>query len=153
MARIYYLPIAETATATAAKDLLEIIPAANHIVELIGLHLYQTADATENEKVPVVIHRGGATSGSGGASVTPVAANPGDAAASFTAEVHNGTQATSGTVLKRESIGFAFPINRYYPDEMKIECSATENRLVVELESGPTAAITIGGWAVVKEYG
>ena len=151
--RIYYVPIAETSTSTVAKDLLELTPAANHPIELLGLYLYQTADATTNEKVNVGIFRGGATSGSGGAAVTPVAVNPGDVAASFTAEIHNTTQAGAGTLIANESIGFSFPITRYYPDSMIIECTATENRIVVELTAGPTAAITIGGWAVVRERG
>lgn len=156
MSRIYYVPFSAVAI-TAPQDLFDLVPAADKPIKLVAMMWDQVTrhgDAQE-EMLRWSIHRGLATVGSGGSSVTPSRGDPGDAAASFTARVNDTTQAVVGggtdTILHRGTFNVRIPFVMIATPEMKWKCSATETRLVISLDTAPSTSMTYSGTAVVQE--
>lgn len=139
---------------SVAQDLFEVVPATNKPIEIYGIALYQTSDvgdaAEEILNWEVIV--GNTTSGSGGTSPTPQPVNPNDAAAGFTCEVNNTTQATSGSPSTIHSDGWNIrvPLAFFWPEGKGPKASATHSRIRVAL-SVPADAITMGGTLYVRE--
>jgi hypothetical protein len=98
MSRLYTIQFNAIAV-TAQVDLFEILPATQKPVLLHGLILGQTTDYgdAQDEGLLVQVIRGHTTSGSGGASVTPVPMDSNATAAGATCERTNTTIASAGT--------------------------------------------------------
>ena len=156
MGRMYTVSFSAQAM-TTAQDLFEITPADDKPVRIAGLWLYQTTelgDAAE-EILPLVIKRGNATSGSGGAagtieSVAPTSATPG-----FSAEVYNTTGASAGTedILIRDGWNVRMPYQLLLPEEMRPGASQAHTTLVVALGAAPADSITVSGTIMIEELG
>lgn len=151
--RVYAVPFAAVAI-TAAQDLVEISPADDKPVELIGWHIGQTSDAgdAQDELLQITVIRGHTTSGSGGSSVTPAPLNPGDAAASFTAEINNTTIASSGTAVTLFASAWNVRAGSdvWLPEEVRPRASQANTTLVVRM-SAPADSITANGVFWVRE--
>lgn len=153
MGRVYAIPFAAVAI-TAAQDLVEISPADDKPVELIGWHLGQTSDAgdAQDEQLQLTVIRGHTTSGSGGNSATPAPLNPGDAAASFAAEINNTTIASSGTgvTLFASAWNVRAGSDVWLPEDVRPRASQGNTTLVVRM-SAPADSITTNGVFWVRE--
>lgn len=126
MARRYYVPYNGTLTnAGGDADLLEVLPADDLPVRLVGIILGQISEvgdaAAEGLRISVIRMTATVTSGSGGSAVTPVPADPSDAAAGFAAECNNTTVATtSGATTVVAEIGWIIqnsPMEIWFPEE------------------------------------
>jgi len=157
MGRVYYVDIAPTAI-TVAADVIEITPADDKpiIIHAI-LDLFQTTDVGDaaEEIIGLVWVRGHTTSGTGGTAVTPRPKNPSDAAAGFTAESLNTTQASAGTGvnLLRHGWNIRIPLAVIYTPEIRPEASQGQTTLVLRMAAAPIDSITISGCIVVEEEG
>lgn len=153
MARQYAVTFTAVAI-SAAQDVFEITPADDKPCRIISCRLGQYSDvgdaASENLSVQVI--RGYTASGSGGSSATPVPLDPGDAAASFTAEVNNTTVANTGTAVTLHSdvwntqAGYA----ENFPENVQPGVSQANTTLVVRI-TAPADAITSNGTLIVEE--
>lgn len=112
MSRIYTVSYSGTYTAAGTDtDLLEITPADDKPVKLLGFSLGQTTEvgdtAEEGVRVTVIRLPATFTSGSGGSAGTVNALDSADAAAGLTTEVNNTTVATtSGTAVNLVELGW-----------------------------------------------
>jgi hypothetical protein len=149
-----YTVIIPPTSVSVAQDLAELVPGANKPFELFGLELYQTSDVGDaTEKIlnwQVIV--GNTTSGSGGTAPTPQPLNPNDAAAGFTCEVNNTTQASAGTPSTLHSGGWntRAGLSMWWPQGSGPKASATHSRMRIA-QSAPGDAITMGGTAYVRE--
>jgi len=86
---------------TTAQDAFELVAPADAVLLIHSLELSQSTEVADAaEEMLTVTHKSGQTSsGSGGASATPVPVNFGDAAAGATCETNNTTQASGGTIV------------------------------------------------------
>ena len=153
MGRVYAIPFAAVAI-TAAQDLVEISPADDKPIELIGWHLGQTSDAgdAQDEQLQLTVIRGHTSSGSGGNSATPAPLNPGDAAASFAAEINNTTIASSGTTVTLFASAWNVRAGSdvWLPEDVRPRASQGNTTLVVRM-SAPADSITANGVFWVRE--
>ena len=123
-------------------DLLEVLPASNKPVRLVGWSLGQTSEIGDSaeEAIRITVQRFPATvtSGSGGSSVTPVAPDGNDTAAGFTAECNNTTVATTnGTAVVLEEHSWnirSSPWERHIPEDRRPRAVSGE-ALIVRMES------------------
>lgn len=155
LGRIYTVDLAETAI-TVAADLCELTAADDKPIAVIGFELYQTTDLgdAQEEVIGVAWIRGNTTSGSGGAAPTPRPVNLSSAAAGFTAETMNTTQASSGTAVTLQHHGWNIRIPTpwtYTPEEYPMTSQAT--LLCLRMLAAPADSITIGGYVKVLELG
>jgi hypothetical protein len=144
------------ASLSAAQDIFEFSPADDKAIELVGLNLAQygvgdVGDAAE-ELLRYSVIRGHATSGSAGSAATPAPADPGDVAASFTAEVNNTTIASGGTpvTLMEGAFNVRGGETQWFPDGFEPKASQAQGTLVIRIPA-PADAITIVGTAYVRE--
>lgn len=152
MARIYTVQF-NNVSVSAVQDLFELTPADDKPIELVSLVVSDyNAETNEQRTIQIARRSGAFTGGSGGSAPTPVKVSSPDAAAGFTAEVNNTTQATGGTeeILHSEGYpsqgGMAFtPIPGCEPRAIQGEA------LVVKLLVAPGAATTMNGTAYVRE--
>lgn len=151
--RIYAVTFSAVAV-SAAQDLFEITPADDKPIEIVGIELGQTSDATDSadELLQISIIRGFTASGSGGSSATPAPLSPNDAAAGFTAEVNNTTVANTGTTTTQHTGAWnvrAGYIN-WFPEGMRPMASQGNTTIVVR-QTAPADAITMSGTLYVRE--
>ena len=152
--RIYSVVISGTASPAAAFDLFEVTPAAGKPVRLLRIHIAQTSEPTsEEEQLALTVQRAHSTSGSGGSAPTPRPMNSSNAAAGFTAEVMNTTQATGGSpvVLLESAWNTRAGLDLAFAPEEAPEAAGSE-RIVVQ-SSAPADAVTIRGTLWVEELG
>lgn len=151
MSRIYTVTV-DALTLSAVLDVFELTPADDKPITIRKVVL--TPDSSEtNQQLKVKLKRfsGAYTSGSGGGTPTPVALNSHDAAAGFTAESGNTTQATGGTsvLLQPESFpsqgGFEF-----LPDTPERPVIYQGEAFVVSVEESAGGAV-YSGYAIVEE--
>lgn len=151
--RVYAVPFAAVAI-TAAQDLVEISPADDKPVELIGWHIGQTTDAgdAQDELLQITVTRGHTSSGSGGSSVTPAPLSPNDAAAGFAAEINNTTIASAGTTatLFASAWNVRAGSDVWLPEDVRPRASQANTTLVVRM-SAPADSITTNGVFWVRE--
>lgn len=148
--RLYTIPISLDSV-SAALDVLELAPASNKCVELLGVTL--TVGGTTNMQLQFRTKRmtGSLGSGTGGSSPTPVKGNTDDAANGFTVEMGNTSRATgTSEVIDDQYVpsqgGYDY---RPTPEEY---CQFNNSEyLVVGLEAAPAAAISIRGTVRVRE--
>lgn len=157
MGRIYTIDIAATAV-TVAADVIELTPADDKPILVHSFEILQTTDLADaqEEIIGLVWVRGHATSGSGGTSgITPRPINPSDAAAGFTAESLNTTQASTGTGvnLQRHGWNVRIPTQVVYTPETRPQASQANTTLVLRMAAAPADSITISGHVVVEELG
>lgn len=158
MSRFYRVPYTGTLTnAGGNADLLEVLPASNKPVRLVGWIIGQTTELgdTAEESIRLTINRLAATVTSGnGTSVTPVPSDGNDTAAGFTAECNGATVATTSgalTVLEESAWNIrATPFERWIPEEMRPRMVSGE-ALVIRCESTPTDDITIAMTFFIEE--
>lgn len=153
--RVYTAQFEGTAV-TAAVDLFELIPATNKPISVHGLFIAQASDLGDaaEEILRYQVIRGHATSGSGGSSgVAPVPVDEFDAAAGFSYETCNTTQASTGTAVVLHSGAFNIRVGEalWLPPEDRWKCSAGANRLVVRLMAAPTDSLTMSGTIYAEE--
>ena len=159
MGRMYTIPF-DSFNSTTADDFFEILVPSDSIMILHEIKVTQSSDAgdAESEQIEFTIKRGvgSITSGSGGASQTPVKMQTGDAAAGITAEVKNTTQASAGT----GSLTTLMTINEnihaglhYLPTpECRLVFSPSEY-CIVSITTAPADSLTFDGYAIVEEIG
>lgn len=156
MGRMYSVSFSATAI-TVAADLFEISPADDKPCIVHALYLGQTTETGEaqEEQLQIQIIRGHTTSGSGGAAATPRPLNPSDAAAGFTAEVTNTTQASVGTThtLHSDTWQVRGPYQLVFTPECRPTVSQGQTTLVVRLGAAPADSISIAGTLYVEEEG
>ena len=154
--RRYYIDIAPVAV-TVAADLVEITIADDKPVRVLAVNLHNTSDFgdAQDEVISLVWVRGHTTSGSGGSAPTPRPVNPTDAAAGFTCEVVNTTQASAGTGVNLPRHGFNVRggLERPYTPEECPEASQANTLLVLRMAAAPADSLTIGGCVLVEEMG
>lgn len=155
MGRVYTVEF-ENVSVSAAQDLFELDPGTDEPIEIMGWQFTQISDLgdSEEEVLRVKVIRGNATSGSGGTSATP-APIQNAAAASFSAEVNNTTEASTGTEVDLYSGGFNIRVGELMvlPEEFRFACNATQGLIVLRLMAAPADAITLSGTLWVKEHG
>ena len=139
---------------TAVQDLLELNASSTGAVVIHSIFIGQSSDAgdTEAEMLQIEISRSTGTSGSGGTTLTARALESGFAAFGGTVEANNTTQATTTTVLVSETFNIqAGWFYRPTPEE-KIWLSPS-GRVVIELPTAPTDAVTMSGTIVFESFG
>lgn len=152
--RPYAVTFANAATTTAA-DFFEITPADDKPVALLGVFIGQSTESGDAaaELLRWAVIRGFTSSGSGGSAPTPVALNPNDTAAAFTAETMNTTVATTGTTTTPHASTFhvATGINHWWTPETAPRATQGNTTIVVRLVSTPADSITFDGTLYVAE--
>lgn len=152
MGRMYSAAF-EQVSVTAAQDLFEINAPADSVVVLHGLTISQSSDAgdSQSEQLPLLIHLGSST-GSGGTTATPSPMHLGDAAFGGTVTVNNTSQSTEGTILHAESFNVMAGLALWWTPETRPVISPSD-RLIIELQSAPTDALTMDGTVYIEELG
>lgn len=157
MGRKYFIETGEQ-TVSAAQDLVEFTVPSDAVVALHSVTITQSSDAgdSESEQLSMAIKRGiGATSGSGGSSVTPEKLETGDAASGVTAERNNTTQASAGggslSGLYTEDFNVMAGCNYVPTPECRPIFSPSETGVVAI--SAPGDALTMAAVIVVEEIG
>lgn len=154
MARVYAVTFSGV-TGTAAQDLFEITPADDVPIEIVSCHLAQTSDVGDSaeEMLRIKIIRGHTTSGSGGASVTPIILAPTGSAASFSAERNNTTIASAGSPVDLHADAFNIRAGWIYmpPPDARPRASQANTTIVVRLMQAPADALTLSGTLIVRE--
>lgn len=154
--RAYAVHFANVAV-TAVQDLLELTAASNKPCALASITLGQFSDAgdAQDEMLRIEVGRGNTTSGSGGGTVTPSPLDPNDAAAGFTCETNNTTQATGGTraILHADTFNVRAGYSWIWPvaERPKFNAASGSNTLCVALPGAPADSLTCSGCAIVVE--
>lgn len=158
MGRMYSIQLAAAAK-TTAFDVVEIAPAANKPIVIHSVHLGQTTELgdAQEEQLEWSIRRGGTgmASGSGGATPTPIALNPGDPACSATVEAGNTTVATftSGVVVHDDAFNVRTGLLYVPTPECRAYAHNGNGGIVVRVEGTPADSITFVGTVVIEELG
>jgi hypothetical protein len=154
--RTYAVHFANIAV-TAIQDLLELNAAADKPCELVSICIGQSSDAgdAQDEMLRIEIGRGNTTSGSGGSTVTPSPLSPSNAAAGFTAETNNTTQATGGTraILHADTFNVRSGYQFMWPLDARpqFKNGSGLNTLCIALPGAPADSLTMSGCAIVRE--
>lgn len=156
MGRVYSCPLTPAAQ-TAAQDLFEVLAATGKPVRILGWHLVQTTelgDAAE-EILRIETVRGvGATTGSGGSSVTPQQLDNDDAAAGATVETNNTTRLTAGggslETLEQYGWNVRVPWTHFYTPELAPRVKPGEY-WTLSLPAAPADSVTLGGTLWIEE--
>lgn len=152
MGRMYSITFTNI-TVSAAQDLFELLPATQKPVVIHALFLSQNSDVgdAQDEVLRFSIIRGHTTSGSGGASVTPVPLNSADTVSGATCERNNTTIASAGTAVTLHTDGFNVRagLALIFPPEMRIRV-ANNNLLVVRIPA-PADSIVMDGTLYFEE--
>lgn len=153
--RTYTVPFASKAESAAIVDWVEIVPAANKPIEIVGFFIAQTSDFgdAQSEIIPYKVSRGWSTSGSGGSTVTPVPIDPNDSAAGFTVENMNTTVASAGTetIIANQAFNIMAGEQLWLPDGFGWQCLSSNNRLTIRPLTAPADALTFTGTVYVRE--
>lgn len=144
MGRIYTATDADNGITTTG-DIVEITAPSDGTIEILSFYFGQTSDAgnSEAEMSQVSIKRVG-TSGSGGATVTPLKHDAGDGATGATIESYNTTDATPEASVSGWGEAFNLQAGLFYtptPEE-RILIGPSEG-IVFKLEKSPADAIDV----------
>ena len=151
--RVYTVVITATASPAAIFDLCELTPADDVPIQLISVDLGQGTDLSDanEEELAVTVVRGHTTSGSGGASATPVPSDHRDAAAVTTAEIMNTTIASvAGTIMRNKPWYIRGPFLWVPVPEERPRADQGNTTLVIRC-SAPGDAVTVHGEVVFAE--
>lgn len=148
----------EGVAVTAAVDFFELTPADDKPVEIMGIFLGQSSDLGDaaSEILRYRIIRGHTTTGTGGTqAATPRPLNRSGAAAGFTYDSCNTTQATAGTThnLHSDCFHIAAGLQLWLPEGCEWEASQADTTMVVRLIAAPTDSLTMSGTLYVREQG
>ena len=139
---------------TTAKTLIELIPATNKPIEIVGLEIGQTTDFgdTADEILKLTITRGATTTGTGTAA-TPSPMSPSDAASGFTAKVNMTAESTGGTevVLWNSAYNIRAGYIQWFPEGMRP--TSINGSLLLLKQSLPADSVTFSGTLYVCELG
>jgi hypothetical protein len=157
MSRAYTVRFTAVA-ATAAVDFFELTPADDKPIEVYGIFLGQSSDYgdAQAEQLPFDVIRGHTTSGSGGSATTPQPIDSSaEAAAGFTAETMNTTQASVGTTttLHSDVVNLQAGYMLWLPEHSEWGASQANTTLVVRLGAAPADSITWTGCLYIREHG
>lgn len=150
MGRIYTVVFQGTVTnAGGDQDLIEIAPADDKPIKLLGFSLAQISEvgdaAEEGLRVSVLRMTATVTSGSGGSAPTPTPMDSADAACGAAVEVNNTTVATtSGSTLQVVELGWNVrnsPFDFWFPPGCAPKAKGTEY-LFVRLQTTPADDFT-----------
>lgn len=151
--RMYTVVIDGVASPAAAFDLLELNAAADKPIALVRTRISQSSEpTTEEEQIGVSAKRGATTSGSGGSAATPQPCNPGDPAASFTAEIMNTTQATGGSPVTLDVDTMNTRQGHDLPAAPEEIFKANSSTRLVLLCNAPADAVTFRATFWIWEY-
>jgi hypothetical protein len=158
MGRVYTGTFTEIAV-TAAQDLFEIAAPSDSIVYVHEIELYnltEVGDAAEEQLALEMVRGIGATSGSGGATVTPQPLDDGDPAFGGTVERNNTTKMVAGggslESLAEWGWNVRIPFDKLFTPELRPVISPSD-RLTVELKNAPSDSITMQGTIWFEEIG
>jgi hypothetical protein len=140
----------EEVSVSAIQDLFELNAPSNAVVVLHGLHITQSSDIGF-EQLNVLIHRG-ATSGSGGSSITARPLEAGDGSFNGSVEANNTTQSTEGTILHSQCFSIQGGCDWDFLPECRPVISPS-GRLIIELQTAPADALTMSGTIYFEEIG
>lgn len=152
MSRKYTVPYQGTLTnAGGDSDLLELLPADDKPVRLLGFVLGQTSEvgdaAEESLRISIIRLPATVTSGSGGSAVTPAPLDSADAAAGVAAECNNTTVATTnGTAVTLAEFAWnirSSPFDFWFPDPNLAPIIKQGEGLVVRSQTTPADDISI----------
>lgn len=145
-----YTAVFRGVSVSAVQDLFEIVAAAG--VPVIIHEILLSCRGGNDERLNIMIHRA-STSGSGGATATPRADNPGvTTAPSSVVEINNTTQGTDGDIVGTFEWDLRMHGQRLYtPAPQKLIPGG--GRLCVSLETAPAAARTMSGEISFEEIG
>lgn len=154
-----YTVLLPASAQAGAIDWFELIAGSTSALALLGLDIGQTTEVTDaqEEQIDYYIKRasGTYTSGSGGASAgTPGPVRPGDAAATFTAEIRNTTRIAVGTgalvTLHNSSFNIRAGLDKLWTPETAFGCGPSQ-ALAIGMTGAPTDSITWVATAYVAE--
>lgn len=155
--RAYSVAFAATTVAAASGDVdwFEITPADDKPVEIVGLDIAVTSELGDaaDEWIPFQILRGHTTSGSGGSAPTPVALDPSDGAAAFTAEVLNTTVASTTTPLicHADAVNVRIGYSMWWPDGFGPRATQANTTIVVRQMAAVADDVTMTGTLYLRE--
>lgn len=160
MSRMYVAYFDATAVTAAIFDFFEFTPADDKPVVLHSAFISQITEVgdAQEEFMEITIRRGGTamTSGSGGAAgATPVGLDATYAAAGFTYEVCNTTEATftAGVEVHHEAFNVRTGWQYRPTPEERLNCSQANGGFVIRCESTPVDSISFVGTAIIEELG
>lgn len=137
---------------TTAKTLIELIPAANKPVEIIGIEIGQTTEFGDaaDETLKLTITRGAATTGTGTAA-TPAPMGPADTAAGVTAKVNMTAESTGGTevVLWNSAYNVRAGYIQWFPEGCRP--TSVNGSLLLLKQSLPADSVTFSGTLYLRE--
>ena len=141
---------------TAGQDFISLQAADVKPFELVSIELGQSSDAgdAQDEMLPIAVKRGYTTVGSGGSSVTPAKALPGDAAFGGTARVNDTTVASGGT--PDTVLSSAFNVRAGYQKVWALDERPQVPQggvCVINLPSAPADSLTMWGTVAIRELG
>jgi hypothetical protein len=156
---MYVAPFKSIAV-TAQQDFFEVVAPADAVVVIHSYELHQETEAkdAEEEQLLIVEKRGegAVTSGSGGASVTPVPLEKGDPAFGGTVERNNTTKLAAGSGAIKEILPQQWnvrqPLEKVFTPEQRRVISPSDT-WGLELGTTPADSITISGQVTFEEIG
>jgi hypothetical protein len=156
--RLYTAQVSAVAV-SALQDLFEIAAPADAIVIIHGWSLLQTSDLGDaaEEVLRIETVRGvGATTGSGGSTVTPQPVSDGDPAFGGVVEANNTARMTAGggslEVLEQYGWNVRIPWVHLFPPELRPVISPSQH-FTLALPAAPADEITFSGTITFEEIG
>ena len=142
-----YTVTTEDVTTSVAVDLVELTPADDRPIRVVGYEISQNTelgDAAE-EQIRLEWIVGHTTSGSGGSAPTPRPTNPRSVAAGFTAEMNNTTQATVGSTVIHSAFTWNVRQNakEWYPPGCGPRVDQANTTLILRLMAAPADALDV----------
>ena len=152
--RVYRVPMNQLAIGTSKQDLWAITASGTIPFALEEIRLDPIATSVAEYLLSIQKFSGAFTAGSGGASVTPVANLPNDAAAGATAKVGNTTQTAVGSGTKTQmDAGQWNLVNGWVWQPLDVDhriIVPVSACIVLSLDTTPSAA-TVNGCAIIRE--
>jgi hypothetical protein len=144
-----YTVVLSPAAATAALDLVELKPADDIPVRILGFRVWQTSDLGDAAEEIITLSwvRGNTSDGTGGnGSVAVSPASAADAAASATCRTGDTTAASSGTAVTLYSTGWNVraPLEVVFTPQQQLYCSQGQTMIVLRMGAAPADSLTIG---------
>ncbi len=152
-----YAVTSQSVAVTGSQDLIEIAPASNKIVRIVGWHIGATggtADAgdAQEELLSVSCGANATASGSGGTTPTIYAMDQNDTAGGFTAEANNTTKAAGSftRVFYEGAWNNRVPDTFYFTPELQ-PTIANAQIAILRLNTAPADSLSISTTVWVEE--
>ncbi len=147
MTRCYTVTLPPTAITVATTDLVALAAADDIPIKIRAIRWWQTSDVqdAQDEIITLQVVRGNTTAGTGGATSTPVAKNPKDAAAAFTARISDTTAASAGTttIPYQTGVNVRAPFEMIFPEDLMPGTDQGTGFLVLRLGAAPADSLTL----------